>query len=298
VPPPGPIQRAILAALSARLKLSRRPVHHEMAWITAYVGLIGNPIMRRVAAAAIQALGETPTREAVWRFTWDWWYQRATGEILAYQADRLTPEWATHNISRPNRLPDGGCVLVSVHQFHQLVAFAGLGVSVAELGATSLFEPLSVDDPDFGKPSAILDARERLRRLSHFSHRIFGSRLYPPSVAARRGLELLDRGGYLVVLADFYGKDMTCLFGKEVPVADGPIWFAQHSGRPIVPFLVSPPAVRTQTWNLWCGESIPPTRAALVAAVEDCIRAAPTTWMSWRGWYESPDCTPDVRALL
>jgi hypothetical protein len=290
VPAPERVQRLILAGLSARLKFSRHPVYRKMAWMTACVGLSANPTMRRVGAAAVQALGEKPTRDAVWRFTWDWWYQRATGEILAYQADLLTPEWATHNVTPPPTLPKDGCILLSVHHFHQLIAFARLSAAVGELGATSLFEPLPLSDANSGTLTGTLDAEERHRRLSRYTHRVFGPRIYVPSVAARRGLELLRRGGYLVVLADFFGRDMTCLLGKELPVAVGPIWLAERSGRPIVPFLASPPASRNSPWNLWCGEPIPATREAVIAAVDGCIRAAPTSWMSWRGWYHSPDC--------
>src|SRR5262249_6136386 len=123
-----------------------------------------------------------------------------------------------------------------------------------------------------------------------FTRRVFGPRVYLPSTAARGGLELLRNGGYLVVLADFYGTHMHCLFGREIPVATGPIWWAQRSGRPIVPYLVYPPRGRRDRWHLRYGDPIPPTRTAIAGAVEDSIRSIPASWMSWRGWYTSQRC--------
>jgi hypothetical protein len=32
--------------------------------------------MRQTLAAAVEALGAEPTRQTVWRFGRDWWYQR------------------------------------------------------------------------------------------------------------------------------------------------------------------------------------------------------------------------------
>src|SRR5262245_49585800 len=145
---PETVRHAVLAALSARLQFSSQPVWVEMAWITALVGMVGNPTMRRVAARAIHAMGASPTTGAVSRFVWHWWYQRATGEVLAYQADRLTLEWAEEHVEAPDRLPEGGCILLSVHQFEQLLGFARLSGAVNELGVASLFEPLSESDPN------------------------------------------------------------------------------------------------------------------------------------------------------
>jgi hypothetical protein len=74
VPPPAPVQRLVLAALSLRLRLTNRPVYIEMARLTAFVGLLAHPTTRRIAAAAVHAMGMTASRATAWRFAWDWWY--------------------------------------------------------------------------------------------------------------------------------------------------------------------------------------------------------------------------------
>jgi hypothetical protein len=294
MPLPASAQRLVLAALSVRFRFSQEPVYAEMAWITALAGVLGNPPMRHISAMAVAALGAEPTRAAAWRFAWRWWYERATGEVLAYQADRLTPQWALQHVEAPAGLPPGGAILVSVHHFYELQAFARLSAAVDELGATSLFEPVVDNDPELLSVSPMLNETERLRALSRFTRRVFGPRVYRPSVAARRGLELLRRGGYLVVLADFFGKEQACILGRQIPVAQGPIWWAEQSGRPIVPFLAAPPVRPGALWQLWCGEPIAASRPAITGAVEDCIRRLPTAWMSWRGWSECPACESTV----
>jgi hypothetical protein len=110
--------------------------------------------------------------------------------------------------------------------------------------------------------------------------------MYPPSRSARAGLDLLASGGSLIIEPDFYDDGAPArILERRVPLADGPIWFARRSGRPIVPFVVSPVH---GGWRLWVGEPVPAERAAVAAAVEDCIRRAPTAWFGWPDWYVAP----------
>jgi hypothetical protein len=279
----------VLATLSARLKLGTEPAYAEMAQLGALAGLIGRSRMRTVAAAAVRALGTRPTTAATWRFAWSWWYQRATCGALSYQADRLTPAWAERHVAAPESLPSGGSVLIGVHHFNQRLAFARLSALVEELGVVSMFEPLAASDPQLRATGVEANARARLRTRSRFCHQVFGPRIYPPGSAPRRGLELLRRGGSLIVMSDFFGHEPACLLGKRWLLPRGPVWLARQSGCPLVPFVVSPAPGQAQDWQLWCGEPIPATLTALGEALEECIRRSPTAWTGWPAWYAAPD---------
>jgi hypothetical protein len=288
MPVPKAAQRLALSALSPWLQASTDPVYTGAARIGATVGILANRRMRQILAVAADSVGAVTTRQTAWRFGWDWWYQRTVDEVLTYQADRLTPEWAARHVLAPDRLPPESCVLVSIHQFNQHVAAASAVTLVNDLGLVSMVEPPPQSEPELGEGRLLLDRRDRSRAISRFHDRVFGERVFSPSVAARRGLELLQRGGSLIVLADFFGKDFASLVGKCIPVANGPIWWAERAGRPIVPFLLYPPHRAERRWRLWCGEPIPTNRTALVSTLEDCIRRLPTTWVSWRGWDAAP----------
>jgi len=288
MPLPAPAQQVVLAAFRRQLQASAEPVYADLARLGATVGLLGNRHMRQVAAAAVTALGRRPTAGAVWRFGWQWWYQRSVDELLAYQADRLTPAWARQHVLAPERLPPTGSILLSVHQYNLPVAAARAVQLVDDLGVVSMLDPRPPAAANAGTDAFLLAPGPRARRLGHFYTRIFGGRLYTPLVAARQGLELLQRGGSLIVLADFYGQVFGPILGKRIPVAQGPLWLARRSGRPIVPFVLIPPRRPEQPWQLWCGAPIDPTHAAVAAALEAAIRRLPTTWMSWRGWHAAP----------
>jgi hypothetical protein len=185
-------------------------------------------------------------------------------------------------------MPADGCILLSVHQFNQRVGFARLSMAVHELGAVSMFELRMEGEPDPPTIERVPDTEPRDRARSRFARWVFGERIYSPPFAARGGLELLRRGGSLIVLSDFLGRDLACVLGRQIPVPNGAVWLAQRSGRAIVPFVLSPQTRRPQFWQLWCGEPIAPTRPALIAALEECIRRSPTSWTGWPAWYEAP----------
>jgi hypothetical protein len=279
-----------MTALSARLHWTSEPDRLDVARLGALACLIGRARMRKVAAAAVRALGASPTRTDTWAFAWHWWYQRATWGGLAYQADQLTPAWAERHVEVvPASLPDGGCILISIHHFQQRLAFARLSTLVEELGGVSRFEPLPPSDPDLTRTSLGVDAQARLRARSRFAHQVFGPRVYSPRTAPRRGLELLRRGGSLIVLSDFFGRQPVCVLGKRMLVPLGPLWWAAQSGRPIVPFVLSPTSGERHRWRLWCGQPIAPKPTELAGALEECIRRSPTAWTGWQPWYEAPD---------
>jgi hypothetical protein len=260
-----------------------------LARACAIVGSLSDFRMRQVAAAALCALGSDPGRAATWRFAWTWWYQRAACAALSYQADRLTTAWFQSHIAPPRALPTDGCILVSIHHFNQRLGFALLSMLLNELGAVAHFQPLSDTNPDFAKSDRVLNAAARTRALSRFTQRVFGSRIYAPRAAPRRGLELLQRGGSLVILSDYLGRIPASILGKQWFLPPGAIWLAEHSGRPILPFVLSPAAGQLRQWQLWCGEPIAPTQSDLAGALEECIRRSPTTWTGWQPWYAAPD---------
>jgi hypothetical protein len=290
MPLPVSVRQLVLAALSKQLRGRAGPVYADIARLAASVGVLGNQHMRRVAAAAVEALGETPTASAVWRFGWQWWYHRSVDELIAYEADRLTPEWAERHVWAAVRPPPSS-ILLSVHQFNLPVAAARAVQLVNDLGVVSVIDPLPPGGADVGTEDFLLPPKVRARSLGRFYGRIFEGRIFSPAVAARRGLELLQRGGSLIVYPDFFGRAHGSILGRSVPVAQGALWLAHHSGRPIVPFLLIPPNRPTDQWRLWCGEPIHPSPAAVVATLERCIRRLPTTWPYWRGWYAAPEAS-------
>jgi hypothetical protein len=281
--------RLVLAGLSVRLQLSSEPAFTNLAQFGALAGVIGGRRMRQVIRGALRARGSDPTSAATRQFAWSWWYQRSASSVLSYQADRVTPSWAERHVAALESLPSGGCVLVAVHQFNQRVAFARLTRLVAQLGCVSMFEPLAESDPRLNTTGFGIDARSKVRAASRYCHQVFGTRMFPPRTAARPGLELLRRGGSLVVLSDFFGREPIDVLGKRLFVPRGALWWAAQSGRPIVPFALSPGADERQKWQLWCGEPIPATLTALGDALEQCIRRSPTAWTGWPAWYAAPD---------
>lgn len=281
--------RLVSAGLSVQSRLSSGPRYSEVATLGALAGLVGSARNREVAAAAVRALGSTPTMAATWRFAWRWWFQRSAGGVLDYQADRVTLAWAEQHVAAPASVPSGGCILVSVHNFNQRLAFARLGTLFDDLGGVGLFEPLPEGDPSLTQTSFGADAAAQVRARSRFCHEVFGPRLLSPRWAPRRGLELLRSGGSLIVLIDFFGREPVNVLGKRMQVPSGPLWWAAQSGRPIVPFAISPRRGERPPWQLWCGEPVDATPSGLASAVEECIRRAPTAWAGWPAWYAAPD---------
>jgi hypothetical protein len=276
------VHRMVLAALTARISGTADPVYEDIAWTGGWLGFVGHHATHRVAAEAVRTLGLKPAAHAARQFAWKTWYLWTANATLGYQADRLTAAWIERTILATGGLPESGCILVSVHHYNQRLAFAKLQSMVTELGAVSLFEGLAADDPELQKVDRVLSSQSRVRALSRFRDRVFGSLTFGPGVQIRQGLQLLDRGGALIVLADYSDAKRGQIFGRPFPVADGPLWFAERSAKPIVPFMLKKSG---KYWTLWCGEQIEPTETALIAALEECIRQEPSAWRGWPAWY-------------
>jgi hypothetical protein len=101
-------------------------------------------------------------------------------------------------------------------------------------------DDLGQDEHSVASDGFLIPPSERLRALRGFYKRTFDARMFLPSAAARGGLELLRRGGSLIVLPEFYGNVCGPIVGRSVSVAVGPVWLARHAPAPIVPFLLIP----------------------------------------------------------
>jgi hypothetical protein len=275
------------ALLSRRIARGTEPEHFALASLVAGIAATVSPRMPGVATEALLALGQEPTRAAAWRFCRDWWLQRALSDILSYDADRLTSPWAEQHVAVRGSVPREGAILVSVHQFSQQVAAVRAAQLVPQLGLVTMTQPLS-HKAKLPPDTFVLPVDARAQPVDRLLDRVFGDRVFGPTVAGRRGLELLRDGGTLVVLPDFYGGQLVNVLGRSIPVGRGAVWWARQSGRPIVPFSLTAPRDGSHDWLLEFAEPISPTYTSLVGALNDIVRRAPTAWMSWRGWHASP----------
>ena len=77
-------------------------------------------------------------------------------------------------------------------------------------------------------------------------------------------------------------------------VPRGAVWFAQHSGKPIIPYMVVPQGLH---WRLWVGTPVAPTQQGLCDALEACIRQTPGSWQRFMAmaWFTAPLWPPHNR---
>jgi hypothetical protein len=281
---PRQVVGAARTALTLLLQLRAELVYVNVASIGAVVGLLASSRMRRVSAAAVQALGGRPSRRSVWQFARDWWYLAVADRVVAYQLDRVSEAWALEHVQVTDALPDGGCILLSVHHFSQRFSLARLSALVDRLGLVTLYAPLPADDPALAHSNGVHAARSRAAR------RAFGDRIFLPPYGYRGAVDLLRSGGSVIVISDLNGSGTTRLLGRQLPMPRGAAWLACQSGRPIVPFMLLGPRRSQPEWRLWFGAPIAPTEDAVIAALEECIRRAPPAWMGWPIWHEAPPC--------
>ncbi len=262
------LRSASLRALALQLSLDSRPHWRELAWARATLGVLGDPAIPRFAGAALDALDCPSAKAQRVNFGWSWWFQCATNTVHSYQTERLTPDWCAAHVAGTPQLPAGGAVLLTVHHFNRRLAYVRFSCMVERLGM------VSADGP-------------AIDRAAQFYERMFDSRVFQPPYAARRGLRLLEQGGYLIITSDGFGQSPTRgqILGRQCSVEPGAVWLAEHAGKPIVPFVVAPDGAG---WRLWCGEPVPAHRASIDKLLEECIRRAPTSWAWWPNWLAAP----------
>lgn len=280
-----PLQRWLyFTALRFLLRIFPRPVWRPPALLLAFVHMILDRQGRALNVTLLQALGTSQSLIARWQLHWSRAYQQQTDYLLVAQAERITPQWATRHVRFDGALPHGGAILLSVHHNAQRYAplvFAALGYRIGTITTKACLAtaPGSID--------ATLRLRWRLTETC--ATNAFGDRQFSRREAGRKGLRLLAEGGYLVVSADEYARQepYSPLLGRVMTVPRGAAWLAQHSGKPIIPYMVIPDGLY---WRLWLGEVAAPTQQGLCNALEGCIRQAPGSWqrMMAMAWMAAP----------
>ncbi|MGI8688990.1 MAG: hypothetical protein ACR2M3_10460 [Thermomicrobiales bacterium] len=266
------------------LKTLLRPFPHPIwrlpASLLATSRMLADGDGRRLDAALLHALGLPAGPYARWRMRWMRSYQRQADLILSLQTAHFTRAWVRRHIQCPRSLPPGGAILVAPHHAMQFAGTLALTTMVEYLGAISA----EAADPDqFLHTDPTLVNHWRQMRLAR--QNVGHLHVLRQHEAGRRGLQLLQRGGYLVILADELRDDVPLhpLLGRAVAIPRGATWFAQHAGKPIIPWMVVP---RGLGWWLWVGEAVPATQEGVLRGLEACLRLAPSSWartsaMTW-----------------
>lgn len=261
-----------------------RPVWRPPALALGIIHMVCDRQSRVLNLAILRALGMSVSLGNRWRLHWSRAYQRQAYLWLLPQSDRITPRWAARNIRFDGCLPPGGAILVSVH--HNAMRFAHLTLAARSyrLGMVTshVHDPIAL---------AHVDATLRTHWQLTYSGdgRSLGDRRFSRRKAGRKGLRLLAEGGNLIVIADdpTHRTPFSPLLGRAMTVPPGVVWFAQRSGKPIIPFMVVPEGLH---WRLWLGEAVAPTQGGLCNALEQCIRHAPGSWQRFvaMSWLTSP----------
>lgn len=266
--------------LRAILRPFPRPVWRLPTTALAVVSLLRGADARRLHAALLPACGHRPTRRDRWQALWSRCYQHQADLLISLQTPRCTRAWAARHVRVCGVLPPGGAILIAPHHAGQRLGTLVIADMVERLGGiTGAPQDLS------HYPRMDPTLRRTWQQGSYLRARTYGDRVFTRQEAGRKGLRLLTGGGYLVVLADDHslGAPPHRLLGKAFSLPRGAAWFAQRSGKPIVPFMVVP--VRYH-WELWLGAPIPPTLDGIARGLEECIRRAPGSWspfvaMTW-----------------
>ncbi|MDQ2783956.1 MAG: hypothetical protein M3Y58_03015 [Chloroflexota bacterium] len=227
---------------------------------------------RRLVHALLPALGIPATRLTYWSLLWArcFWYEADL--LLAMQPEQITTDWIRARVRLDGALPPDGAILIAPHHAAGRYGRLFLASEGVRLGGIT-GEPQDAahrvqSDPTF----------QHLWRLGHtLDDRTYVSGVFHRWEAGQKGLRLLREGGYLSIVADDFtlGGTSHLLLGREWWLPRGPVWFAQQSGKPIVPCMVIP---ERRGWRLWIGEPVAPTPEAVIAALEVCICHAPESW--------------------
>lgn len=270
--------------LSTVLNRCQDPVWHLPACVLATIRVGFDRDAQALSEGLTAALSLPTSRWARWRLRWSLSYFDEVRTLCILQMSRLTPEWAAAQVDVRGVLPPGGAVII---QFHQAMAhvtrlrFAHMGIPYGgiALRPTNLGDMAQLDPIIQHQLAAVGDHYERTPDYTRFQQRH----------AARHGLQFLREGGYLgVAITGFLsGWPDGVIFGRSVPLPDGPIWFAERSGRPIVPVMVT---ARGGRIALQIGEAVAPTQEAVREALEANIRRAPSMWerVSAMKWLRAP----------
>lgn len=251
------------------------PVVHTPALVLACVRFFVDPVAQRFCRPLGEALDPSLSRWGRLRLRWRHCYEHERYRLLVLQADRLSVEWARAQVRGEINLPPDGAILVTPHHTAMRLGVIALTGAGYRIGGGTI-------DPGDTEDLAALDpwTREYYRHLRALRSLMYGPRVFRQHDVGRRGLRLLQEGGYLLLQGDGFALDWHPgpLLRRSVPIPSGPVWFAAHSGKPVIPFAVIP---EKRGWRLWFGDPIPPdqiTHDATARALESCIRRAPASW--------------------
>ncbi len=280
----APVRWFYFTGMAVLLRRCRRPVWRVPALMLAAIQCVCDRHSRTLSRALLVGLGRPVTVRAWWRLHWDRCYQMQAARLLLLQSDRLTTEWATEHVRIIGRLPPGGAILVGPHHDGFRLGLLALAASIDSLGSITSD---SHDPADL----AVMDPTRRATILARLPHqeRVYGGRVFPYREGGRKGLRHLANGGYLVQLTDNFWSSGTShlVLGRRLPVARGTVWFAERTGKPIVPVMVTSDG---RGWRLTIAAPIPPTQEAVIAALEEGIGRAPGSWEMSIGmqWLAAP----------
>lgn len=275
--------------LPALLRCWPRPIWRLPAALLATGRALLDRRTRQLAGDALRALDRPDTRLARWRFCWLIAYHTETNLLLGMQGDRLSDAWAGQHVVCPALPPRGGAVITTVHHANTRAGALRFSGSIGPLGAL-VAQNFGLDESPGADPRSLSSVMVPYSRAAaNLRARTFGANIFRGSGGVRAALRFLRGDGYLIIQPDPMrgDKERRPVLGRAFPLAPGTAWFARQSGKPLVPYMVIP---TWHGWRIWVGEPIVPTMECVATAMEDCIRAAPTTWHPdyWRAWYESP----------
>lgn len=245
---------------------------------------------RRLAGNALLALGQRNTALARWRFRWQVAYHVETNLALGLQADRLDLPWAREHVVYDAVPPTGGGILLALHHANSRVGFLRLSELIGPLGVIVAGVLVENRAGEAGPRQFATVMEPYSRRSQDLRIRMFGDNIFGAKYDIRRALRFLRNDGYLVIQPDarFAGEPRWPILGKAFPLAEGAVWFARQSGKPLIPYGVVP---TRRGWRVMLDTPIAtPTMDDVAVALERRLRAAPTCWHPdyWQAWDTMP----------
>lgn len=266
------------------------------ALVLGTVRWLAQPGPRRAAGPALRALGRPATRLARWRFAWQVAYHAEVSHLLHLQSEKLSDDWVARHVRGGTLPPPGGAILLSPHQEYGRLGNLYLRMHGYRVGLVADDNRVTWDrdHPDHAARAAAHGNRgEFYLRRWRFWERALDGNVFRPPEDTRAALRFLREGGYLVIKPDGYRHAMRErwergeVLGRAIPVAPGPVWLAQHSGKPILPYLTVPTG---RGWRMVVGEPVEPTQRGVAACLTACLRESPETMhgLRWLAWSQAP----------
>lgn len=261
--------------LRSLLYLAPRPIWWLPSTALAALRLPFDVEASHLADYLTVALQLPPSRSARLILRWSLCHQYEIDRLLTLQSERLTADRLLPHVRFDGALPSDGAILVTPHHVGMRPGLTALAATGVRLGGAMI-------DPGDSAAFRELDPATRAYyvHLRPLRERMYGRDTFQRHEIGRNGLRLLREGGYLVLQGDGFSLDWHrgSLLGREVPIPTGPVWFAERSGKPVVPYMAIP---HGKGWRLWFGTPIPAagvTHEVITRALEECLHRAPSSW--------------------